>query len=329
MPASSAPEPSASALSPLCQNAFIHAVSLVPAASPEAGAQPSPTAVDPTSLDFVIQRCPTLAEWLDGTAAYPVVLGGADPLEFLEARCTDPDSGLGRYSACVSLVQALATPPPTPPPTPVPAASALPSAGPEELFTGPPPEPRSAAPRSGRSRVPDGKVPIPGASRVHYFRVTGATYEQLMRSVNRKVRRFCGRGATLACVVPRDWRFTTQTMQDPETGACTISGLDASVSYLAHFPRWTEPSRVPAPLAWWWRQSAFRAGWRQTQHVRILEEHLARLQGQVVGQPCAAFDGILDSWVAELERAQAELAALDDPLQEQAMAEWLRQAGGG
>jgi predicted secreted Zn-dependent protease len=177
--------------------------------------------------------------------------------------------------------------------------------------------------------VPDGKVPVPGAARVRYFRVSGETYDQLMSSIGKKTRRFCGRRGAIACVVPLDWRFTTQTMVDPETGACTISGLDASVGYLAHIPRWMEPSRVSAPLAWWWRQVAIRAGWRQAQHVRILEEHLATLQDQVVGRACSDFDGILDAWVTELERAQAVFAARDDPLQAQAFARWLREAGGG
>jgi hypothetical protein len=326
-PATAAPSPSAPALSPLCENAFTHAVRLLPSPDPGAVADPSPDA-DPTHLDVVIQRCPSLAEWLGGTARYPELLGGADPLAFLEARCTDPASGLSRYSACVSLVQALATPPPTPRPTPVPDASSIPSGAPVELYTDVPPEPATTAPRSGRSSVPDGKVPVPGAAKVRYFRVAGETYDELMRSIGKKTRRFCGRRGMIACVVPLDWRFTTQTTQDPETGACSISGLNASVGYLAHIPRWMEPDRVSAPLAWWWRQVAIRAGWRQTQHVRILEEHLATLQDQVVGQPCAAFDGILDAWVAELEQAQADFAARDDALQEQAIARWLREAGG-
>lgn len=327
-PSTPVPSPSAPALSPLCENAFAHAVRLLPSPRPDVVADPSPSA-DPTQLDVVIQRCPSLAEWLGGTVRYPQLLGGADPLAFLEARCTDPDSGLSRYSACVSLVQALATPPPTPRPTPAPDASALPSAVPGELYTDQPPEPTTTPPRSGRDSVPDGKVPVPGASKVRYFRVRGETYDQLMRSIAKKTRRFCGRRGMIACVVPRDWRFTTQTMQDPETGACTIAALNASVGYLAHIPRWMEPSRVPAPLAWWWRQVATRAGWRQAQHVGILEEHLATLQDQVVGQPCSAFDGILDAWVADLEQAQADFAARDDPLQEQALARWLREAGGG
>jgi hypothetical protein len=150
-----------------------------------------------------------------------------------------------------------------------------------------------------------------------------------MRSAYRQARRFCARRGVIACVLPRDWRFTTQTIQDPETGACTISDVGASVGYVAHIPRWTAPSRVPAPLGWWWQQVVIREGWRQTQHVHILEDHLAQLPDQVVGQPCSAFERILADWNASLEQAQAEFARRDDPLRERDLATWLRKAGGG
>lgn len=334
-------EPSAPALSPLCQNAFIHAVNVVAEANPPAaptaapGESADPAAlIDATRLDYVIQRCPSLAEWLAGTSFYAEVLRGADPLMFLEARCTDPESGLAHYAACVSLVQALATPPPTPVPvaTLAPGASSMPSSGPLDTFgEGPPPTPKTPAPgsRAGNEHVPDGRVPVPGASHVHYFHVRGASLDQLMRSVTRQARRFCGSSESIACVVPQAWRFNAQTEQDPDTGSCTIAGLDATVGYVAHIPRWTSPDRVPASLAWWWRQVVTRAGWQQVQHVHILEDHLAMLHDQVVGQPCSEFDRLLDDWNASLGEAQAAFARLDDPRQEQASQEWLRRAGGG
>lgn len=330
-------EPSAPALSPLCQNAFIHAVNVL---AEDGSAAVSPAATDAavpggsTHLDYVVQRCPNLAEWLAGASFYAEVLRGADPLAFLEARCSDPESGLAQYALCVSLVQALATPPPTPVPVPTlaPGASPIPSPDPLDAFgAGPPPTPRTSAPgaNAGNADVPDGRVAVPGASRVHYFHVRGASLDQLMRSVTRQARQFCGSGDSIACVVPQAWRFNTQTQLDPDTGSCTIAGLDATVGYVAHIPRWTAPRRVPASLAWWWRQVVTRAGWQQVQHVRILEDHLAVLHDEVVGQPCSEFDRLLDEWNASLDQAQAAFARLDDPRQEQASQEWLRQAGGG
>ena len=334
-------EPSAPALSPLCQNAFIHAASFLSETSPGAasttgtneGADPA-VLVDSPHLDYVIQRCPSMEEWLGGTSLYAEVLRGAAPLAFLEARCSNPESGLAQYALCVALVQALATPPPTPVPVPTlaPGASPVPSPGPLDTFgDGPPPTPRTSAPeaRAGNVPVPDGRVPVPGASHVHHFHVRGESLDQLMRSVTRQARRFCGSGGSMACVVPDAWRFNTQTEQDPDTGSCTITGLDATVGYVAHIPRWTAPRRVPASLAWWWRQVVTRAGWQQAQHVRILEDHLAMLQDEVVGQPCSEFDRLLDEWNASLDGAQAAFARRDDPRQEQASREWLRQAGGG
>jgi hypothetical protein len=328
-------QPSLPPLSAICANAFLHASSTLPSASEQPGdaeasavpleADASPAPGDPAYLDYVVKRCPSLDEWLAGAEAYPEVLAGQDPMTFLGARCDDPASGLAQYAACTSLAHALATPPPTPTPTLAPnlGASPAPSAWPT------PPgsvDARGPGPDAGLTRVPDGRIPVPGADRVHHFRVKGATQDELTRSIARQVRKFCRTRDVMACVEPRGWRFVAQTAQDPDTGTCTITGVIPSVSLVAHVPRWTAPDRVNAALAWWWRKLAIRTQWFEAQHVAILQEHIAKLPGEVVGRPCSEFDPIVTEWTRALEQARDAFNAVDAPRRGQASRLWLRQA---
>jgi hypothetical protein len=325
-------QPSLPPLSAICENAFIHASATLPSptlppdeadASTEPGASVVP--LDPARLDYLVKRCPSLGEWLAGVAAYPAVLAGQDPVAFLEARCLDPTSGLAPYAACTSLAHALMTPPPTPVPTVAPSLGAgpSPSVGPSPPDSG---DDRGPGPDAGLTRVPDDRIAVPGADRVHHFKVRGSTEGDLARGIARQIRKFCRTRDVIACVEARAWRFVALTMQDPDSDICTITGVIPTVSLVAHVPRWTSPGRVDAALAWWWRKVVARAQWSEAQHVAILEDHLARLPGEVVGRPCSEFDAIITSWSRSLEQARDDFTAVDAPRSEQLRRLWLRQA---
>ena len=122
---------------PLCEIAFSLAASRA-SASPDPSAivvgteplaSPLPLGASPF-LDDAIRRCASVEEFGAAAALYPQVLGEADSLQFLLARCADPLGGLDEYAVCASLVRALATPAPTPTATPTPSPTPEPTARP-------------------------------------------------------------------------------------------------------------------------------------------------------------------------------------------------------
>jgi predicted secreted Zn-dependent protease len=207
-----------------------------------------------------------------------------------------------------------------------PIASASPAATTETLPDAPP-ETTGPAPRSDRPvSVPDGRIPIVGVDGVHYFHVRGGTHEQLTRHLRAQVRRFCGRGDVLACVRPREWQFAVQTSGDAGSVDCRISGVTVLTSYLAHVPRWVAPRRVPAPLAWWWRQVARRIAWEQAQVAQIYRDYVAALSPAVVGLSCSRFDAALRSWNDALDEDLAAFERTQAPRRQQVLRAWLREA---
>jgi hypothetical protein len=139
-----AASPSPLPVNPVCDWAFSQAVRraqvspapALPTPTPGPSASPGPTEgglidsgliVDRAFLDDAVRLCAGVADWEAAAALHPEALGTTDPLEFLAERCADPTAGLEVYSTCVSLMRALATPPPTPVPTPMPSLSPAPS----------------------------------------------------------------------------------------------------------------------------------------------------------------------------------------------------------
>jgi hypothetical protein len=138
-----AASPSPLPVNPVCDWAFSQAVRraqvspapAVPVVTPGPSASPgaidggvidSIPIVDRAFLDDAVRLCAGVADWEAAAALHPEALGSTDPLEFLAERCADPTAGLEVYATCVSLMRALATPPPTP----VPSATTSPSAAP-------------------------------------------------------------------------------------------------------------------------------------------------------------------------------------------------------
>jgi hypothetical protein len=143
--AQDAVEPTPHPVYPLCDAAFSRAaigVSASPGPSPalEPALEPAPSASpqpvpDMSILDDALRTCSSLDEFLAGAALYPEVLGEADVVVFVAARCGDPDAGLAQYATCASLQRALATPEPTPTPavTPSPVPTPRPTMEPRRV----------------------------------------------------------------------------------------------------------------------------------------------------------------------------------------------------
>ena len=98
------------------------------------------------------------------------------------------------------------------------------------------------------------------------------------------------------------------------------------LTYVAHIPRWTAPSRVPVYMVWWWKKAAARIGWHEAQHVRITKEHAARLPKLVVSKPCGKYNRLAKRWFRSLTRAQHAFDELDYPRSERLMNQWWERA---
>jgi WD40 repeat protein len=117
-------EPSQKPVNWLCDQAFVQAE----ADAAETGPIPSQ---DRTFLDEAIRACASVDDLEAAAALRPELVGDTDILALLIERCADVDADLAKYSTCVSLVHALATPPPTPPPTPSPTPTEKPTPTPK------------------------------------------------------------------------------------------------------------------------------------------------------------------------------------------------------
>lgn len=335
-------QPSPQPVNPICDIAFSR-VDRQAASSPgptDAAASPAPSAnpeavLEGTFLDDAIRMCSGVEDFVGGASLHPEVLGEIDPLVFLAARCTDPMADLGRYATCGSLERALATPTPTLDPTPSPGPTPKPTRTPKPAKK-PKQTPRPTARPTARSAAKPGikmtgvpsryRAPVPGASRVHYFAVKGKTPKQLIRSVGRQASKYCGAHAA-ACMETRGAKRVKATyVQDPSTGSCTITSVKMPLTYVAHMPRWTAPSRVPAYMAWWWKQNTARIGWHEAQHVKIAKRYEAKLPKMVVGKPCSKYSRITKRWFKSLVAAQNAFDRLDYPRGDRASDRWWRRA---
>jgi predicted secreted Zn-dependent protease len=327
-------QPSPHPVNPICEWAFSQAVQLAQA-DPDAGdastapyASASPQAVhNKTHLDDAVRMCSGIEDWEAGAALHPEALQGADPMRFLIDRCADPSAGLDVYSTCVSLVHALATPSPSPTPTPKPTTTPRPTKRPAPTAR---PTPRSTPqevvrPRTEMSRVPDSSAPVPGATRVRYFRVTGSNPSQLSRSTTEQTRRYCGSHRARACVSLRP-RFKVGDYSNPYTGSCIITSVRPSLVAVAYMPRWTAPNRVPAAWAWWWKKSIARTAWHEAQHITITKGYLIKFPRMVVGRSCYRYHRSLKKWGRSMEQAQDRFDQRDYSRSDAADRRWYGEA---
>ena len=87
-------------------------------------------------------------------------------------------------------------------------------------------------------------------------------------------------------------------------GTCRVIGVRASLSIEAVLPRWAGPQRVYPELAAWWRLAAKKIGTHEAQHIRIANQHLAKLRREIVGKPCSALQAYATKWSRQLTAAQ-------------------------
>ena len=138
-----------------------------------------------------------MAEFTAASGLYPEVLGETDPIAFLMARCGDPTAGLDAYA--MPLVGAGAghsVPEPQPEPQSEPQAQADEEAEGDEETTSDAEAHRQTyrthrdKPRIRMTRVPSSYLAsVPGATRVHYFAVSGKTPYRLIRSMRQQAQR--------------------------------------------------------------------------------------------------------------------------------------------
>lgn len=313
----------------LCDNAFVQAELDLAAGTLDADPATDPTSSpstdrDPSFLDGAIRACASVADFTAGAALHPVLVGDIDPIAWLGERCRAPD--LAEYSTCVSLLHALATPPPSPRPTPVPTATPPPTQRPTRTR----PKATSRPPPTGSSRggvkVPAVRAKVPGVTRIHYFEVSGSTWNQLNRSTGKRTSQLCRNHAARACLETRITGIQPRYAIDPGSGSCTITGVDATLVTIAHMPRWTAPRRVARDLAWVWRKSIKRTGWHEAQHAKIAKQHFRRLPGMLRGKPCAKFGRITQRWWKRLTRAQDRFDRRDYVKSAEVHASWWLQA---
>jgi predicted secreted Zn-dependent protease len=152
--------------------------------------------------------------------------------------------------------------------------------------------------------LPKLSVEIAGASGIRYMGFSGDTPNELLSSMKAAARDRCSRHSGGACVhldMDPDFSF----VQDPNSGSCTLTGVDWNRSFVVYMPRWTAPSKVPAPLLKWWRKVLDHIAVHEGEHIRIQNRHLAALKKELVGAPCDQAQSLIDEHMARAVRDQA------------------------
>lgn len=140
-----------------------------------------------------------------------------------------------------------------------------------------------------------------------YFSISGTTPDELVASAVGNVPADPSGTArsTMAYVGPISWDHRPSYVQDPATGSCTMTAVASTVAYQATLPQWTAPSDVRPELLAWWHLVLEHIREHESEHVRIFDGFVRALPDRVVGQPCAAWDGIIGQWTAEVTAAHA------------------------
>ena len=115
--------------------------------------------------------------------------------------------------------------------------------------------------------------------------------------------------SSMAYVGPVRWDHVPTYLLDATTGACTMTGVASTVAYQATIPQWTSPVSVPPALLAWWKVVLEHIRVHEGEHVRIFTDFVNQLPGRVAGQPCSAWESIVNQWSAEIVSAQS---AFDD-----------------
>jgi predicted secreted Zn-dependent protease len=162
---------------------------------------------------------------------------------------------------------------------------------------GPAPEPDLVA----RPRL---QPRVPGAQRTRTYPIRGSSPDELFTQMQLNGSRLCPSHAVACVNIQPNIRPLVTTGSD-----CRVIGIQASLSTVANVPRWARPARVVRELVPWWRKVATRIGRHEQRHVRIAEQHLARLRRDIIGKPCSALNAVIGRWSKDLSQAQARFDA--------------------
>jgi predicted secreted Zn-dependent protease len=140
---------------------------------------------------------------------------------------------------------------------------------------------------------------VKGAQRTRTYPIVGRSPDELFTQMQLNGSARCPTHA-LACtlVQPRIQPLVTTG------GTCRVIGIRASLAIEAVVPRWTGPKQVPTELAAWWRKAAKRIGDHEAVHVRIANQHLAKLKREIVGRSCSSLQTYVNRWSRQLTAAQ-------------------------
>lgn len=140
---------------------------------------------------------------------------------------------------------------------------------------------------------------VKGAQRTKTYPIVGLSPDELFTQMQLNGSAGCPTHA-LACanIQPRIQPLVTTS------GGCRVIGIRASLAIEAVVPRWTGPAQVPAELAAWWRLAAKRIGTHEATHIRIANQHLAKLKRGIIGRSCSGLQAYVTKWSQQLTAAQ-------------------------
>jgi predicted secreted Zn-dependent protease len=159
--------------------------------------------------------------------------------------------------------------------------------------------------------LPEIDAAIPNAT-VRYFDVEGTTSVELGESIGRGALKACGAiryewiegdPTPAACTITHFPDFDSAIDERTSGGSCTIRA-NPEVSFTVYLPRWSAPSRVPAVLVGWWRDTVEFIRAHEAGHVRISIDHTERLDDQLDGARCDRADEIIQDWAQGLSASQ-------------------------
>jgi predicted secreted Zn-dependent protease len=232
--------------------------------------------------------------------------GAANAVPVSTPAATDPTTAPSTPTptAAPTLAAALA-PVPTPAATPAPVSTPAPTAVP--LATRPPVATTTLV------ALPNLSKPIPGASKVAYFKVTGNTPSQIVAQIVAKSAKPCHSKThdVLACVTWKGggerWIETTNR----STGSCTVTSLTMVKSIsTVHLPQLVGKKVQPALLAWW-KPVVDHFAWHEGQHIKIDQNYDKKLRPLLIGHRCSAARGIIHRWEHKLDAAQHKFDVSD------------------
>ena len=145
-----------------------------------------------------------------------------------------------------------------------------------------------------------------------YFNVSGGTPDRIVASAQANVPAD-PTGAdrhSMAYAGPVVWDHRPSYVTGTN-GSCTMTGVASTTRYQATLPQWTSRSKVPTELVAWWKVVLDHIRRHESEHIRIFEVFVSGLSARVAGQPCSSWPTIVETWTADLVRAQGAFDAAE------------------